>query len=58
MELAELHLTSGDDDHKKARAKITENAIRKAAGAQSMKEQQEMYVSEDYSVTDSVDYVP
>ena len=58
VELAELHLTSGDDDHKKARAKITENAIRKAAGAQSMKEQQEMYVSEDYSVTDPVDFVP
>lgn len=46
-ELAKLHLTAGNDDHKRAREKITENAIRKAAGIQSMNEQQEMYVSEN-----------
>ncbi len=45
-ELAALHLMAGDDDHKKARDKITETAVRKAAYIQSMNEQQEMYAGD------------
>lgn len=57
-ELAKLHLTAGDDDHKKAKDKITENAIRKAAAIQSMNEQQEMYTKNNDSVEDSDVFVP
>ncbi len=57
-ELAALHLTAGSDDHKKARDKITENAIRRAAGIQSMNEQQDMYIGNDGSVENSDDFVP
>lgn len=57
-ELAMLHLTAGDDDHKKARSKLTENAVSKAAGIQSMNEQQELYAYEKDSVMNSDDYIP
>ena len=42
-ELAQLHLTAGDDDHRKAHAKIIENAVSRAAGIQSVNVQQEIY---------------
>lgn len=42
-ELTQLHLTAGDDDHRKARAKIIENAVSRAAGIQSVNVQQEIY---------------
>lgn len=52
-ELADLHLTpKNDDDHKKAKQKIAEQAIRKAGGVQTMQEQQEKYVAGQYSDED------
>ena len=54
-ELSRLHLTVGDDDHKKARDKITENAIRRAAEIQVMNDQQE---SEDYLTEEVDDLIP
>lgn len=57
-ELVELHLTAGDNDHKKARDKITANAVRKAAGIQFMNEQQEMYAGTNYTSTDTEDFIP
>lgn len=58
MELADLHLTPGDDDHKKAKAKIAENAVRKAAGVQAMNEQQELYTVEAYPAPDADNFSP
>lgn len=57
-ELVQLHLTAGDDDHKKARARITENAVSRAAGIWSMNVQQEVYTDGNDMDMNSDDFVP
>ena len=57
-ELAQLHLTAGDDDHRKARAKIIENAVSRAAGIQSVNVQQEIYTDRNGPDMNSDDFSP
>lgn len=57
-ELAQLHLTAGDDDHRKARAKIIENAVSRAAGIQSVNVQQEIYTDGNGPDMNSDDFSP
>lgn len=57
-ELAQLHLMAGDDDHRKARAKIIENAVSRAAGIQSVNVQQEIYTDGNGPDMNSDDFSP
>ena len=57
-ELAQLHLTAGDDDHRKARAKISENAVSRAAGFQSVNVQQEIYTDGNCLDRNPDDFIP
>lgn len=57
-ELAQLHLTAGDDDYRKARAKISENAVSRAAGFQSVNVQQEIYTDGNCLDRNPDDFIP